>query len=149
MYKQELNKYYWQLLLPALVLIVLSEALKALGVIKPLAFEQKYIFSVVIFALAALSSIALPIVRRLIFVDKVKNLKEVDPVIWMKFEKQALQIALITPYFFVIASAMQFISFLYTVIFLLALYACYYYFPSEKRVGFEMRIFRIKGDKTA
>jgi len=149
MYKKEFNKYYWQILMPALVLIILSEALKALDIIKVPVFEQKYIFSAVIFAFAALTSIGLPIVRRLFFVNKVKNLKEVDPLIWMKFEKQSLQIALLTPYFFLIASALQFISFFYTAIFLLALYACYYYFPSEKRVQFEMRIFRINGDKTA
>lgn len=149
MYKKELTKYYWQFLVPALVLILVSEALKALDIIKVPVFEQKYIFSAVIFAFAALSSIGLPIVRRLFFVDKVKNQKEVDPLVWMKYEKQSLQIALLTPYFFVIASALQFISFFYTVIFLLALYACYYYFPSEKRIRFEMRIFRINGDKTA
>ncbi len=149
MYKKALNKYYWQLLVPALVLILISEVLRALEIIKVSVFEQKYIFSAVIFALAALSSIGLPIVRRLLFVDKVKNLKEVDPLVWMKYEKQSLQIALLTPYFFFIASALQFISFFYTVIFLLALYACYYYFPSEKRVHFEMRIFRINEDKAA
>jgi len=149
MYKKELNKYYWKLLVPALALILISELLKTLDITNVPIFEQKYIFSAVIFALAALSSIGLPIVRRLVFVDKVKNLKEVDALVWMKFEKQSLQIALLTPYFFFIASALQFISFFYTVIFLLALYACYYYFPSEKRVHFEMRIFRINKDKAA
>ena len=146
MYRKELSKYYWHLLLPALVLILLSEMLKVLGLLKPPVFEQKYVFSIVIFSLAALSSVGLPIVRRLFFVEKVKNLKNVNPEIWMKFEKQALQIALLTPYFFFVASALYFINFFYTTIFLLALYACYFYFPSEKRIRFEMRIFRISGD---
>ena len=145
MFKKELVKYYWQLLAPALVLILLSETLKATGILQKSVFEQKDVISIVVFVLAALTAIGLPVVRRLLFVDKVKTVKVVDPELWLGYEKQSLLTALLTPYFFLIASVLQFVNFFYASIFLLALYACYYYFPSDKRVQFEMRMFRIEG----
>ncbi len=129
--------------MPALAIIVISEIFKALEILKIPGPDKSRQIDVAVFILAALFSTALPVMRRLVFVNKVKNLKMVNPDDWWRFEKQVLQIALVTPYFFAMASVLQFNGFFYSTVFLLALYAGYFYFPSGKRIRYEMRIFRI------
>ncbi len=144
MYKKELTNYFRQILTPAVLLILLSEVLKALGMGIALDARLTYQISVVVFVLAALSALGIPIVIRLLFVKRVKDLKSVDSNAWLQYEKQSILFALLTAYLFVIASVLQFSNFFYASIFLLALYAGYYYFPSDKRVKFEKKLFRIK-----
>ncbi len=144
MYKSKLTKYFWQILTPAVILIVLSEGLKVLGIGVRLDATLTYILSVVVFVLAALTALGFPVVIRLMFVKKVKDLKQVQSEAWLRYEMQSILSALVTAYLFFIASLLQFSNFFYASIFLLALYAGYYYFPSEKRVEFEKKLFRIK-----
>ncbi len=144
MYKKELNKYFWQILTPAVILILFSEGLKVIGAGVELDARLSYEISVVVFVLAALTALGIPLVIRLLFVKKVKELKQVDSRAWLHYEKQSILYALLTSYLFFVASVLQFSNFFYASIFLLALYAGYYYFPSDKRVAFEKKIFRIK-----
>ena len=144
MYKSKLTKYFWQILTPAVILIVLSEGLKVLGIGVRLDATLTYILGVVVFVLAALTALGIPVVIRLMFVKQVKDLKQVQSEAWLRYEMQSILSALVTTYLFFIASLLQFSNFFYASIFLLALYAGYYYFPSEKRVEFEKKLFRIK-----
>ncbi len=144
MYKKELSKYFWKVLTPAVILILISEGLKAIGAGVTLDATVTYEISVAVFVLAALTALGIPVVIRLLFVKKIKDLKQVENEAWVHYEKQSIRFALLTSYLFFIASVLQFSNFFYVSVFLLALYAGYYYFPSEKRVQFEKKMFRIK-----
>lgn len=101
-------------------------------------------FSIIIFVLSAAFSIALPIFFRTNFVNKIKNLKEVPYKEFINFEKKIIIIALISPYFIPIAILFNIPSFYFTAIVLFAFYSLYYYYPSDKKIKFEKRLFRIK-----
>ena len=134
------------MLIPALLLIILSEAAK-----EGLRFDvgriaAKEIFEPVVFMLSVFSALAAPLLFRLHFIKKLKDKKKTALPAFIKFEKQTLYIVLLTPYFFFAASILQFAAFYYLSIFLLSLYAGYYYYPSAKRLHFEKRLFRINND---
>jgi len=143
MIKKELQKFYWQLLLPALIPILISEIAKNMGFVKTIDFSGKRILSIFMLTGAALTALALPILIRTLFVNRVKDQKSVAIAEWFKYERRSIAMVLVTPYFFFIASFLQFNRFYYVAIFLLSLYGCYYYFPSQKKVLFEKRLFRI------
>ncbi len=143
MIRKELQKLYWQLLIPALILLMASEGAKSMGFIIHLTFSEKRIVSILILVLAALTAVALPVLLRTFFINRVKDQKSVAPFEWLKYERRTMAMALTTPYFFFLASLLRFNRFYYVAVFLLSLYGCYYYFPSQKRIHFEKRLFRI------
>jgi hypothetical protein len=93
--------------------------------------------------LVALFGIALPIFYRALFVNKIRDRKSISVDEFLKFEKKLLVIAMIAPYFIVITILLNLPGFYYGMVVIIALYAVYYYFPSEKRIKFEKRLFRI------
>jgi len=106
--------------------------------------ETSKTVSVILFSLSVLFAIALPIFFKLKFINKVKNLNSISLNDFYKFEKAIMKIALLTPYFIILSLVLNLKEFYFTGIILMSIYACYYYFPSEKRMKFEKTIFRIK-----
>ena len=99
--------------------------------------------SVIILVLVALFSIALPIFYRALFVNKIKDRKSISVDEFLKFEKELIIIAMIAPYFVLITVLLNLPGFYFGTVVIISLYAVYYYFPSEKRIKFEKKIFRI------
>ncbi len=103
--------------------------------------------SVVITTLAGIAGIAAPIFYRSYFVYRNRDKKEIMPDDFLSFERVLLTTALLSPYFLVISVLINMNETANMLIALFALYALYYYFPTEKKVRFEMKIFRIKPTK--
>jgi hypothetical protein len=61
----------------------------------------------------------------------------------LRFERTFLYIALITPYVAVASFILEIPRFYCAGTVIMALYAAYYYYPSERRIQFERRIFRV------
>ncbi len=101
-------------------------------------------FTIVIFVLAAITCLALPVLIRTLFADSVKNKKNVTKKAFLKFEKRLLGVAMITPWFSLIGYLCEFSKFYLASINLMALYALYYYYPSKKRINFDKKIFRVE-----
>ena len=101
-------------------------------------------FTVLIFVLSAVTCLALPILIRTLFADSVKDKKNVTGEEFLKFEKNLLYAAMITPWFSLIGYLCLLPKFYLATINLLALYAVYYYCPSKKRINFDKKIFRVK-----
>lgn len=146
MIKKELQKIFLNTLTPALLLIIFSELTKESSHFAISSFSTKGIIEPVLFVFSAISALAAPVLFRIRFIKKVKDKNKIDQSVFYNFEKHTLFIVLITPYFFFIASLLQFSTFYYLSIFLFSLYGAYYYYPSKKRLNFEKRLFRIKND---
>jgi hypothetical protein len=101
----------------------------------------------ILVALAAAIGIAFPVFFRSYFVFKIRHKKGISEAIFIRFEKIQMTFALITPYFLVFSIAFDKTNKANIFITILALYAAYYYFPSVRKVKFEMKIFRIKASE--
>ncbi len=105
--------------------------------------ELNRIVSVAILVLTALFSLALLIFYRTFFVNKIKDCKSITGYEFLKFEKELIIIVMIATYFVLITVLLNLTGFYYGAIVIISLYAVYYYFPSEKRIKFEKKLFRI------
>lgn len=98
----------------------------------------------ILFVLSAITAIAGPLFFRTLFAHSVREQKQIQVKEFLTFQKKILWISLITPYFAFITVLCDFPRFFAAAIVLMALYAIYYYFPSQKRINFDRKIFRIK-----
>ncbi len=141
---KKLKKLYFLQLTPALFLMVLffffREQFTWQGVI-PL---HGNLFSDILIALAVLIGIAFPMFFRSFFVHKIKDKTKIPEEIFLRFEKILMTFSLITPYFLVLAIAFGMENKANIFLTILALYASYYYYPSVKKMNFEMKLFRMK-----
>ncbi len=102
--------------------------------------------SVVLASLAGAFGIAFPVFYRSYFIYGLKNKNRISNKRFMNFEKKILNIALTAPYFLVFSIMMNLPENTHILITLFSLYATYYYFPSDKKVRFEMKVFRINAE---
>lgn len=139
-----LIKIYFRQLLPAIILIAVAYLLKYYFKLSETEPVPSLLVSVVITTLAGVVGIAAPIFFRSYFVYKNRDKKKILPDDFLGFERVLLTTALISPYFLVISVLINMNETANMLITIFALYALYYYFPTEKKIRFEMRIFRIK-----
>ena len=143
MIREELKKVYLKLLYPFLILMVLVYLGQFLGIFGQIEKEFSKALSVTLLVLTALFSVALPIFYRSLFANKVKDMKSITVNEFLKFEKNLIIIAMVAPYFLVFTVLLNLSGFYFGTIVIIALYAAYYYYPSEKRIKFEKKLFRI------
>lgn len=137
------QKRYFAQLVPALAILAILEFLKRKEVI-PADYTLGRTWEVINLVLAALFAIALPILYRLDFIRKVKDEKSIGIRLFKSFENNMIHVALVTPYLLIPNSLFEFNRFFMIGIAMLSLYACYYFYPSQNRIGQEMRVFRIQ-----
>ncbi len=140
---QRLKKHYLILLMPALVLFGALGAAQALGMTVPGQFKVSGSIQSSIFVLASVTAIAGPLLVRTLFAHSLRNQKTVEKEAFMRFQQRILNLGLATPYLAFMAVLYEFPKLFSAGIALMALYAAYYYFPSEKRIQFDCRIFRV------
>ncbi len=139
-----LKKVYYKQILIAATLILAAYLLNYFDITGfTLNISEKTV-SIVIASLTGVFGVALPVFYRSYFVYDLKNQKEISNDLFLGFEKKILNIALTAPYFLVFSLLLNLPETTHILITLFSLYAAYYYFPSEKKVKFEMKMFRIK-----
>ena len=140
---KQLKKLYFIQLLPAIILI---------GLLYFFGSQFKWqgnmpatgnLINDILIALAAIVGIAFPVFFRSYFVYKIRDKKVISEEIFIRFEKIIITFSLITPYFLVFSLAFDMKSQVNICITILALYAAYYYYPSVRKMKFEMKVFRI------
>ena len=99
-------------------------------------------FSPIIFIAAVLTALVLPILMRTLFARKAARNNRVSPAVFFRFQKQLLFSAMVTPYLAMTAFILELQKFYVSATLLLAFYAVYYYYPSQRRIEFDKRIFR-------
>ena len=135
--------YFWQLI-PAAVLLVLAWSLKYLFHLTTAGNTAGLSVTIVVTTVAGVIGIALPVFYRSYFVYKVKDKKQISNDAFLTFERTLITLALLPPYFLVVAMLMNMNQTALILITLFSIYGAYYYFPGEKKILFEMKIFRIK-----
>ena len=140
----ELRRTYIVLLIPAIVGFIFLFVAKKFHLIHIGPFKFHEFLGPSLFIASVLLAIALPILFRTLFAHKVRHQKSVSETDLLKFERIFLYIALLTPYVTFIAYFFELPRFYCAGTVLMALYAVYYYYPSERRIKFEKRIFRVR-----
>ena len=140
----DLKKTYFTLLIPAIsgfILIIVAKTFHFI-VLEPVQFLP--ILAPIVFIMSVVFAVALPIFFRTIFAHKIRHQQSLAEADWIKFERHFLYIVLVTPYLTLMAYLFEFPRFYLSGTILMTLYAAYFYYPSNKRIAFERRIFRVE-----
>lgn len=130
--------------MPVIVLLFILYLSQILNIWGSTHIEAKRLIYVLFFILAGVFSLALPVFYRALFVSKLKDRKMIPLQEFLEFEKKLIIISMISPYIIIIPIIFSFPGFYFAGIILFSLYSIYYYYPSQKRIEFEKRLFRIK-----
>jgi len=141
---QDLKRTYFIFLLPAVVGFVFVFVLRHFHLVRWDIPQFPRVIPAIIFIASVCFAVALPIFYRTLFANKMRHQTRTSEGDWLKFERNLLYIAMITPYLGLIAQILQLPRFHLAGSIIMALYAVYYYYPSKKRIAFERRIFRVK-----
>jgi hypothetical protein len=97
----------------------------------------------ILFIGAAVTAIAGPLMMRIKFAHTVRQQTCVQIQPFLAFQRRLIVLSGITPYLALIAVWGGLSQVHAGGIILMALYAVYYYFPSEKRIGHDIKLFRV------
>lgn len=139
-----LRQLYLIWLLPAVILAAGVEAARVLGMIPDRYFTAPEWVARVGFILAAMTALAGPVFIRAVFAHVQRAGDGVAETVFFRFQAVLMSLALVTPYLACAALLFGFPRFYGGAIVLMALYAVYYYYPSERRINFDRRIFRVR-----
>ncbi len=140
----EIRRTYFTLLIPAIAGFIAISIVKKFSLLEFGHITFLEVLAPLVFVLSVVFAIAWPIFFRTLFAHKIRHQKSISEADLIKFERNFLYIALVTPYLTLAAYLLEFPSFYLAGTVLTALYAVYYYYPSKKRIQFERRIFRVK-----
>ena len=140
----ELIKTYFTLLVPAILGLIFIYLAKTLELFTIIQVESLKFLAPFIFVASVAFAVALPIFFRTLFVHRRREEKSVSERDLIKFERTLIYISLVTPYLILPAYLFEIPGLYFGGTVLMALYAVYYYYPSERRVRFEKRTFRVK-----
>ena len=146
------GRYFRLLAAPAAIILVVETA-RAMGRFDTLPYVDHRTWDVVLFVLAAITAVAMPMLYRVLFARAHRQRKAVRFPAFYRFEHTSMKIALSTPWISVAASLIAVTGMLQAGIFLMTLYAAYVFFPSTRRLGADARLFRVRpptrSDQTA
>ncbi|NOZ79511.1 MAG: hypothetical protein GXP48_10115 [Acidobacteria bacterium] len=143
--ENRLRRLYFWLLAPAIVLFGAAYVAQARHLVDVEPFMRRHpALGPAIFVLAAICGIALPILLRTLFVYENRERKSITEDALFAFERKMLLAAMATPYLAIAAAFLEIPKVLFAGTVLAMLYAVYYFYPSEKRMSFEKRIFRVR-----
>ena len=139
-----LKRLYVAMLLPAVFVgagLLAAQALDHPVWVKLTGLEHLarwfFIFCIV-FAVAA------PVLQRALFAHHMRGRQYTPASVFFIFQKRLIISALIAPYMALAAALAQLPRFYQAGVILASLYAVYYYYPSNRRIGADVRIFRVK-----
>nr|WP_319394940.1 hypothetical protein [uncultured Desulfobacter sp.] len=96
-----------------------------------------------LFTGAAVTAIAGPLMMRITFAHRVRQLICVQIQPFLTFQRRLIVLSGITPYLALTGVWGGLSQFHAGGIILMALYGAYYYFPSEKRISYDIKLFRV------
>ncbi len=131
------------MVLPALGLLLTLGPAKSLNLVSPGGFNLPAMLPAAVFVVSAVTAIAGPLFLRTLFAHSVRKQQAVTTVDFLAFQRRLLWISQITPYLAFVAVFCDFPRFYAAAIVLMGLYALYYYYPSQRRIGFDKKIFRV------
>ncbi len=141
---KELKKTYYLLIFPAVILTIIAYLLFYFKVWGGVAFSPSRNFSIIFFIVAITIGVALPIFLRVYFFSKLKTKHFTTQKEFIRYQKLIIKIAAITAYLAFIAAFLRMETFYFGGTVLAAIYAIYYHYPSEKKIKFDQKIFKVQ-----
>lgn len=136
-----LKRLYWLITGPALIICI---GLFMVGQADESAIRQlPGIWHGLLFTGSAVTAIAGPLMIRMEFAHKVRQHTCVEIQPFLTFQRRLIVVSGITPYLALTAVWGGLSQFHAGGIILMALYGVYYYFPSEKRIYHDIKVFRV------
>ncbi len=139
-----LKRTYFTLLLPAVAGFVTVFVLQHFHPADWNILKIPGLIPSLVFIVSVCFAVALPIFYRTLFANKIRHQTHTAEEDWLKFERNLLYIAMITPYVSLMAQILRLPRFHLAGTIIMALYAVYYYFPSKRRIAFDRRVFRVQ-----
>lgn len=140
---RRLKKTYFSLLAPAAAGFLLVFGLKTAALAPHGLARPPQAVGILLFVLSMVFAVAAPIFMRTLFAHRVRRQRKISESDLTGFERRLIRVALAAPYCSLAAYCLELPGFYFNGSFLAALYAVYYYFPSQKRVDFEKKLFRV------
>ncbi len=141
--KSNLKRSYYRLLLPAVAAAVMVSAARVAGLLNAPKIDAR-LAGVLLFVASIALAAALPIFIRAAFAHRVRLKHRVEEAAFIGFQLRLMRTALLSTYLVPAGLLVDMPGFHQTGIALSALYAIYYHYPSERRIGFDRRIFRVQ-----
>lgn len=142
--ESKLKKTYFFLLIPVVFGFSLVYLLKTFQFVGIDVAGVRHVLAPVIFVFSVVFALALPILFRTLFAHKMRHRQSISENEWLAFERRFLYMSMVAPYLALLGYLFELPKFHLSGAVLMALYAVYFYYPSQKRVAFERRIFRVR-----
>jgi hypothetical protein len=139
---QKLRRIYFILILPVVIGFIVVCYLKSRHLLAVGPYNNSGVLPQLLFILAAGTAMAYPILLRAVFAHRNQFEKFVLKCDLLKFERYLIAGPLLTPYLALLAYYLELPEFYTIGIFLMSLYASYYFYPSKRRIALEQQIFR-------
>ena len=140
----KLKHTYFKLLIPACLGFIVVWTISDLNVLAIDRIKYPQFLAPAIFILSVLFAVALPIFLRTLFAHNMRHELSVSESKMFKFEQCQIYFISVTPYLALTAYFLKFPRFYFASCLLCALYAVYFYYPSDNRIEFDKRVFRVK-----
>ncbi len=144
---KELKRTYFALVTPAIVLTIGVYLLIYFNVWEGINFVPSRPFSIIFFIVAISTGVAIPIFLRVYFFSLLKEKKSFSPEEFIKYQKTIIKVASVTVYLAFVSALLKMETFYFGGTVLAAIYAIYYHYPSEKKVKFDSKIFKVKSSE--
>lgn len=138
-----LKKLFAIMLAPALVGIAGVWLLRRLGVFAP-GHPAGAAWAPVLFILSVVTAGAAPILVRTLFAHRMRHQRHISEDQFFRFQRFQILVAAATPYLALAAYVLAVPGFYLAGTVLAMLYALYYHYPSDRRLVFDRRIFRVR-----
>lgn len=141
---RDLKRTYFTLLVPAVAGFILVLVLEHFQLVEWNIPRIPSLIPPIVFIASVCFAVALPIFYRTLFASRRRHQTCTNENDWIRFERNLLYIAMAAPYVGLIAQILRLPRFHMAGTIIMALYAVYYYYPSQKRIEFERRVFRVR-----
>jgi len=131
------------MLAPALIGFGCVLLLRSLG-IDPIEAAKMARWIPVIFVLAVIMAAAAPILVRTVFAHRMHRRRKTSETEFLRFQRAILTVVMATPYLALAVYTLAAPAFYLGGALLAMIYALYYHYPSEKRLVFDRRVFRVQ-----
>ena len=139
----KLKKTYFVILIPSVLGFVTVYLVRVNYFLKIGSINYMEIWAPAIFFLSVTFALALPILYRSFYAHRNRHAKSLSEENLVKFERNLIYITLVTPYLGLTAFLLELPRFYTAGSILMGIYAVYYFYPSQKRIALDRRIFRV------
>ena len=141
--QKKLLRHYLIINLPGIAAFIILYILVKFHVNIFFPVQQGWV-QVIMMIASGLFAVVLPLWYRILFVNRMKGKANTGKPRFMQFERDFLALASVSVYILVAGFILALPRIPLSVMVLFVIYALYFYFPSEKRIRSEKKMFRVE-----